>query len=183
MCCFSLCAPAKPMPLYHSTCHGPGPSCCGEVCGAPPASFPQPHGHVRHLLRGPLLLPLGPRYPSSYVRPLPAGPPGAGRPSARSGAAVGCPGGFLPRAAGQAQCHRRAVWLRHGLLPVQPGGDAVGLTGWAAAHDGTDRVRGQGFTVPWHLQASTITVHICHYLKKRWTIMNNVSQYAVKIML
>lgn len=72
------------------------------------------------------------------MRPLPAGPPGAGGAAAGAGAAVGGAGGPEPRAAGQAQRDGRAVRLLDGLLSVQPGGDAVALPSEPAGPAGTD---------------------------------------------
>lgn len=58
---------------------------------------------------------------------LPPGSLGAGRPAEGPGAAVDGPGGPEPSAAGQAPRDRRDVRLLDGILPVQPGGDAVAL--------------------------------------------------------
>lgn len=114
---------------------GPGVHRQGSGAAAPPGA--QPHGHVRHLLRGRLLLPLGPRHPRRHVRPLPAQPPGAGCPTQGAGAAVGGHRGAEPRAAGPPQCDGRDVWLLDGLLAVQPGGDAVDLASGLARAAGT----------------------------------------------
>lgn len=139
----------KPTALYpsHGRCvnvpppprspAGPAPRRRRQGVGASASAGPQPHGHVRHLLRGPLLLPVRPRHPRRHVRPLPAGPPGAGRPAAGPGPAVGRPGGAEPRDAGPAQRHRRDVRLLDGLLPVQPGGAAVALASNPARAAGT----------------------------------------------
>lgn len=108
-----------------------------QGCGAAPPARAQPHGHVRHLLRGRLLLPLWPLHPRRHVRPLPAQPPGAGRPAQGAGAAVGGHRGAEPRAAGPAQRDGRDVWFLDGLLAVQPGGDAVDLAPGLARSAGT----------------------------------------------
>lgn len=123
---------APPRPTF-----GPDPGHHRQGVGATPSAGTQPHGHVCHLLRGPLLLPLGPRHPRRHVWAVPAGPPGAGRSAEGPGPAVGRPGGAEPRDAGPPQRDRRGVRLRDGLLPVQPGGGAVALASDPAGAAGT----------------------------------------------
>nr|XP_023650441.1 phospholipid phosphatase 6 isoform X1 [Paramormyrops kingsleyae] len=120
---------------------GPGPGCCGEGHRAPAAALPQPDGHVRHLLGGPLLVPVGPRHTGRPVCPLPAGAPCASSAAASACAALGRHRGPLPRAAGAPQRHGRGLRLRDGLLPVQPGGGAVGLAGRATPCHGPVELR------------------------------------------
>ena len=69
--------------------------------------------------------------------PLSSGPLGAGGTAAGACPAVGRHCRTEPCSAGQAQRDGRAVWLLDGLLPVQPGGNAVALTAGAAGASGT----------------------------------------------
>lgn len=136
--CFPLSSRALSVSSRSAAGPGPGVHCQSGGAAAPPGT--QPHGHVCHLLRGHVLLPIGPRHPRRHVRPLPAQPPGAGRPAQGPGAAVGGHRGAEPRAAGPAQRDGRDVWLLDGLLAVQPGGDAVDLASGLAGAAGTARL-------------------------------------------
>lgn len=82
---------------------GPGPGLHHQGRGASPSAGAQSHGHVRHLLRGRLLLSFRPLHPCRHVWPLPAQSPRAGCPTEGPGAAVGGHRGAQPGAAGQAQ--------------------------------------------------------------------------------
>lgn len=123
--CFSLPSPQS---------SGFGPAACQsrEDSGQAPTAFPEPLRHPLHLLHGALLLPLGPRFKGGHVRPLFPRPAGGHGLHAGPGRGLGPLGQPVSAAACQTVRDRCGLWFGHGLLPVQPGGKAVGDLGLPA---------------------------------------------------
>lgn len=98
---------------------------------------------------------------------VPAGSPRAGCPAKGPRPAVGRSGGAEPCAAGQTQCDGRDVRVLDGLLPVQPGGDAVALTSNPARAAGTvsltRQTEGRGDTVVLSLDCKSVCTPFVFY--------------------
>lgn len=116
----------------HSSVVGPAVGQSGEDGGQTPQARSEPLRHPLHLLLGTLLLPLGPRHTGGHVCPLPPGTAGGHGLHAGPRAGLGRCGEPLPPAARQTVCDRCGLWLGHGLLSVQCGGEVVGDLGLPA---------------------------------------------------
>lgn len=104
--------------LPFSSAVGPaaGQSC--EDPGQTPQARSEPLGHPLRLLRGALLLPLGPCHEGRPVRPLPPRPAGGHGLHAGPRGGLGCSGEPVAAASCQALCDRCVLWTGDGLLPV-----------------------------------------------------------------
>lgn len=121
-----------PFPLLLSSVAGPAVGQTGEKPGETSQARPEPLGPPLCLLRGALLLPLGPRHAGRPLRPLPPGSAGGHRLHAGACGGLGRSGQPVAAAPGQALCDRCVFRTGHGLLPVLPGGAAVGDLGLSA---------------------------------------------------
>lgn len=127
-----MCLWAPPPFLYLSSSAGPAVGQTGEEPGETSQAGPEPLGPALRLLCGALLLPLGPRHAGRPVRPLPSGSAGGHRLHEGARGGLGRSGQPVSAAAGQALCDRCVFRTGHGLLPILPGGAAVGDVGLSA---------------------------------------------------